>query len=374
MSLHRATTAALRAVGRRPTVATRPATTTTTTLFTTGTTSPTTNAIRTYVKESHPRGQASNKDKNEPAHAGSFARTDDSITVEYPPDHELPSSEPVTGAGRAGMHVYPTLATFSLEGKVGVVTGGARGLGLVMGQGMVVSGADLAIVDMNKEEAEIQAKAIMDQFKKDNPNAKKFPRVTAHYADVSDPESVQACVDEILAQHGRIDSLVTSAGFTENFQATDYPIDRFRKLFAVNVDGTYLFATAVARHLMARNARGSMVFIGSMSGAIVNVPQPQAPYNSAKAAVRHMAASLAVEWAHLGIRVNCISPGYMLTALTKKILDDNPDLKQKWTSLIPQGKMGSPEDLMGPVAFLLSDAANYVTGADLRVDGGYTVT
>ncbi|ROV87807.1 hypothetical protein VSDG_09575 [Cytospora chrysosperma] len=343
MSLHRATTAALRAVGRRPT-------------------------------ESHPRGQASNKDKNEPAHAGSFARTDDSITVEYPPDHELPSSEPVTGAGRAGMHVYPTLATFSLEGKVGVVTGGARGLGLVMGQGMVVSGADLAIVDMNKEEAEIQAKAIMDQFKKDNPNAKKFPRVTAHYADVSDPESVQACVDEILAQHGRIDSLVTSAGFTENFQATDYPIDRFRKLFAVNVDGTYLFATAVARHLMARNARGSMVFIGSMSGAIVNVPQPQAPYNSAKAAVRHMAASLAVEWAHLGIRVNCISPGYMLTALTKKILDDNPDLKQKWTSLIPQGKMGSPEDLMGPVAFLLSDAANYVTGADLRVDGGYTVT
>lgn len=375
MSLHRATTAALRAVGRRPTVATRPATTTTTsTLFTTGTTSPTPNAIRTYVKESHPRGQASNKDKNEPAHAGSFARTDDSITVEYPPDHELPSSEPVTGAGRAGMHVYPTLATFSLEGKVGVVTGGARGLGLVMGQGMVVSGADLAIVDMNKEEAEIQAKAIMDQFKKDNPNAKKFPRVTAHYADVSDPESVQACVDEILAQHGRIDSLVTSAGFTENFQATDYPIDRFRKLFAVNVDGTYLFATAVARHLMARNARGSMVFIGSMSGAIVNVPQPQAPYNSAKAAVRHMAASLAVEWAHLGIRVNCISPGYMLTALTKKILDDNPDLKQKWTSLIPQGKMGSPEDLMGPVAFLLSDAANYVTGADLRVDGGYTVT
>lgn len=202
----------------------------------------------------------------------------------------------------------------------------------------------------------------------------RFPRVTAHYADVSDPESVQACVDEILAQHGRIDSLVTSAGFTENFQATDYPIDRFRKLFAVNVDGTYLFATAVARHLMARNARGSMVFIGSMSGAIVNVPQPQAPYNSAKAAVRHMAASLAVEWAHLGIRVNCISPGYMLTALTKKILDDNPDLKQKWTSLIPQGKMGSPEDLMGPVAFLLSDAANYVTGADLRVDGGYTVT
>lgn len=101
------------------------------------------------VHTSSRRPQATNKDKNEPAHAGSFARTDDSITVEYPKDNELPSSEPIQGAGRAGMHVYPTLATFSLEGKVGIVTGGARGLGLVMGQGMVVSGADLAIVDMN---------------------------------------------------------------------------------------------------------------------------------------------------------------------------------------------------------------------------------
>lgn len=104
----------------------------------------------------------------------------------------------------------------------------------------------------------------------------RYPKVTAHYADVSDPDSVQACIADILAQHGRIDNLVTSAGFTENFQATDYPIDRFRKLFAVNVDGTYLFATAVARHLMARKSPGSMVFIGSMSGSIVNVPQPQA--------------------------------------------------------------------------------------------------
>ena len=90
--------------------------------------------------------------------------------------------------------------------------------------------------------------------------------------------------------------------------------------------------------------------------------------------MRHLAASLAVEWASAGIRVNCISPGYMATALTEKILDDNPDLKAKWISLIPQGKMGHPKDLMGPVAFLLSDAALYVTGADVRVDGGYTVT
>lgn len=104
----------------------------------------------------------------------------------------------------------------------------------------------------------------------------RSPKVTAHYADVSDQQSVEACIAEILAEHGKIDNLVTSAGFTENFNATEYPLDRMRKLFAVNVDGTWLFANSIARHLMERKAKGSMVFIGSMSGSIVNVPQPQA--------------------------------------------------------------------------------------------------
>ena len=142
-----------------------------------------------------------------------------------------------------------------------------------------------------------------------------MPKVTSHYANVADPDSVNAAVEEIIKDHGKIDHLVTSAGFTENFDAIAYPFDRMKKLWGVNVDGTYLFATAVARHLMERKATGSMVMIGSMSGSVVNVPQPQAPYNAAKAAIRHLASSLAVEWAHAGIRVNCISPGYMLTAL-----------------------------------------------------------
>ena len=202
----------------------------------------------------------------------------------------------------------------------------------------------------------------------------RLPKVTGHFADVSKPDSVNKCIAEILEKHGKIDSLVTSAGFTENFDAISYPHDRIQKLWGVNVDGTYLFAVGVAKHLMERKSPGSIVMIGSMSGAVVNVPQPQAPYNASKAAVRQLAASLAVEWAPSHIRVNCISPGYMLTALTKKILDDNPALKQKWTSLIPTGEMGNPEDLMGAVTFLASDASRYVTGADLRVDGGYTVT
>lgn len=172
---------------------------------------------------------------------------------------------------------------------------------------------------------------MIEIFKTESPEAEKYhlpshihslqltpsriPTITAHYADVSSPPSVTSAITSILDSHTKIDVLVTSAGFTENFPAVDYPHDRLRKLWGVNVDGTWLFAVGVAKHLMERRAKGSMVFIGSMSGAIVNVPQPQSPYNVSKAAVRHMAASLAVEWAEHGIRVNCISPGYMLTAL-----------------------------------------------------------
>ncbi|KIW51964.1 hypothetical protein PV05_10629 [Exophiala xenobiotica] len=308
-------------------------------------------------------------------HEGSASRTDKEIVVEYPDDEkDLPPERPLRGRG--GVQYVRTLPTFSLEGRTAVVTGGARGLGLVMGQALVSSGADLAIVDLNKEEGDKQAIELVEMFRRENPdNPEVLPKITAHYCDVSDPTSVDSCLSEILNKHGKIDHLVTSAGFTENFSAETYPYERIKKLWGVNVDGTYLFSTGVARHLMARNiTHGSIVMIGSMSGAIVNVPQPQAPYNAAKAAVRHLAASLAVEWAHAHIRVNCISPGYMLTALTRKILDDNPELNQKWTSLIPVGKMGSPEDLQGAVVYLLSDASRYVTGADLRVDGGYTCT
>ncbi|KAF1925775.1 D-arabinitol 2-dehydrogenase [Didymella exigua CBS 183.55] len=325
------------------------------------------------VEEDHDAASSSAAAGESGDHEGQFARTRENIVVEYPEEKDLPPSQPVQGRG--GFHFKRTLAAFSMEGKTAIVTGGARGLGLVMAQALVTSGADVAIVDMNKEEAQRSAEGLIDLFKQENESGyTKLPKVTAHYCDVSSPDSVNESFAEIIKVHGKVDNLVTSAGFTENFDAISYPHDRMQKLWGVNVDGTYLYAVTVAKHLMERKAPGSVVMIGSMSGSIVNVPQPQAPYNAAKAAVRHLAASLAVEWAEHGIRVNCISPGYMLTALTKKILDDNPELQKQWTSLIPVGKMGRPEDLMGAVTFLSSDASLYVNGADLRVDGAYTCT
>ncbi|KAF1987134.1 NAD(P)-binding protein, partial [Aulographum hederae CBS 113979] len=292
-------------------------------------------------------------------------------------EKEIPSallSPPMNNAAQefAEKHQKRTLALFSLEGRVVVITGGARGIGLTLGQGLITSGASLAIVDIDVEESKRQAANLNALFKERNPDDTSMVKITAHFSNVSDPESVNAAIAEIIAEHGKIDNLVTSAGFTQNFDAVNYNVDAMRRLWRVNVDGTYLFATAVARHLMERHSTGSMVLIGSISGNIINVPQPQTPYNVSKAAVKHMASSLAVEWAQLGIRVNCLSPGYTVTALTEKILAEKPELSNTWITMTPMKRLGKPEDLVGAVAFLLSDASEYVTGTDLKVDGGYT--
>lgn len=261
-----------------------------------------------------------------------------------------------------------------------------------MTQALVESGADAAIVDINGappppsrtvkpptdftpgDEAHKATERLLARFREEHPDD-PAPKITAHKCDVSSAPMVEETFSEILSAHSNhADTLVTSAGFCESFPAHEYPPDRMQALWDVNVNGTYNFAATLARHLIEKKKPGSMVFIGSMSGTVVNMPQLQAPYNASKAAVRHLAASFAVEWAQNRIRVNCISPGYILTDLTKEILDARPELRKLWTALTPIGRIGKPEDMMGAVVYLASDAAGYVTGAELRVDGGYTIT
>ncbi|KAF2658469.1 D-arabinitol 2-dehydrogenase [Lophiostoma macrostomum CBS 122681] len=243
-----------------------------------------------------------------------------------------------------------------------------------MSRALVLSGADLAIVDLHRDEAAERAREIAEEFREIHPSH-MVPKITAHYADVSSKTDVDDSLREILNKHDRITNLVSCAGFCENCDAVDLPPERIKRMLGVNLEGTYYVATGVARYLMGQNAPGNMVFIGSISGSIVNVPQPQAMYNASKAAIRHLAASLAVEWASKGIRVNCLSPGYMITeiAMKAKILIDNPGLKKEWETKIPQRRMGPPEELMGAVVFLSSDASRYITGEEIKVDGGYTV-
>jgi len=190
--------------------------------------------------------------------------------------------------------------------------------------------------------------------------------------DVSSERSVQKAFAETMEAYGRVDSSLCIPGIVENYSAFDYPFDRIKRLYDINVHGAFFTAREAAR-VMIPQGGGAIVLVSSMSGNIVNIPQPQTPYNASKAAVKHMASSLAVEWAKKGVRVNVLSPGYMLTKLTKTILAHDPALKKTWENLTPMGRIGDPEDLSGAIVFLASDASRFMTGSEIRVDGGYCI-
>ncbi|KAF8651481.1 hypothetical protein AX16_004779 [Volvariella volvacea WC 439] len=265
----------------------------------------------------------------------------------------------------------PTLPSLSLQGKVCMVTGAARGLGKEFCHAFVQSGCtSLAILDLKKEEAEAAAHEVAAIAREHNDNAEDV-KIIGLECDISSEQSVKDAYAEILSNFGRIDSVVASAGIVENFTALDYPADRVKKLYDVNVHGAFYTAREAARYMIPQKG-GSIVLVASMSGSIVNIPQPQAPYNASKAAVKHMAASLAVEWAKAGVRVNVLSPGYMLTKLTKTVLSNDTALKETWERLTPMGRMGEPEDLAGAIVFLASDASKFMTGAEKQVVFDFT--
>jgi len=256
-----------------------------------------------------------------------------------------------------------------MQDKVCLVTGGARGLGLEFARAFVNSGCtQLVILDLKQVDAIAATEELM-KFAEESGIDTRLELIGIE-CDVASEESVVIAFEQIRSRFGRVDAVVASAGIVENYSALEYPIDRARKLFDVNVHGAYLTAREAAK-MMIPNGGGSIILIASMSASIINVPQFQTPYNASKAAVKHMAASLAVEWAKSGVRVNSLSPGYTLTKLTRTILGGAPELKETWERLTPMGRLAEPEDLAGAIVFLASDASKFMTGTDLLIDGGY---
>ncbi|KAL9594203.1 MAG: hypothetical protein Q9219_007165 [cf. Caloplaca sp. 3 TL-2023] len=208
------------------------------------------------------------------------------------------------------------MKSFTLEKKVAVVTGGARGLGWNMAQAIAEAGAQaIALVDVKEELGSIAASELSSHA--------QIP-VKFYQADVRDAEANDQTVEEIASDFGSIDILINSAGIVNsNIKAEDYPPDRFRRLLDINLTGSFLVSQSCARHMMSRHRQEkshggtSIIFISSIAGARVLHPQQQCAYNASKAAVAHLARSLAAEWAPHGIRVNTISPGYMDTQLNE---------------------------------------------------------
>lgn len=260
-----------------------------------------------------------------------------------------------------------TLPSLSLEGKVCAVTGAARGLGLEFCRAFLDSGCtSLALLDLKLADLQ-EAEAELIGHLGDGAQI----RILTLECDVTSEDLVKSAFDRIIETFSRVDVAVACAGLTHNHPALEYPEDKLKHLFNVNVHGVFYTARQAGKHMIAQGG-GSIILVGSMSANIVNSPQLQTPYNASKAAVKHMASSLGVEWARDNVRVNCLSPGYMLTKLTKTILEQSPDLKKAWEEQTPMKRMGNPEDLAGAIVFMASDASRFMTGAEIRVDGGYT--
>lgn len=238
-----------------------------------------------------------------------------------------------------------------LSNRVALVTGGGTGLGKASAAALAEAGATVFAMGRRRDVLERAASDLGGR---------------AVVGDVTDPQSVQAVVDEILAGHGRLDILVNAAGLNVRGDSFEYTVEDWDHVHAVNTRGLFLVCQAAGR-VMRDNGYGKIINIASMASEI-GFPRIVA-YGSSKGGVRQITLGLAVEWAKAGIRVNAIEPGWFRTELTEPLFQDEAWVA-KITSRIPMGKAGRPEDLGGTVVFLASPASDYVTGALIRVDGG----
>lgn len=252
------------------------------------------------------------------------------------------------------------LSMFDLKGEKAIVTGGGQGLGREMALALAEAGADVAVVQRRVGVAEQTAEEI-----------RKLGRDSfAMKVDVSKTEDVRNMVAVAKDRFGEIDILINNAGIAHHVPAAELSEEDWDRMIDINLKGVFLGSQMVGRE-MIKQRKGSIINIASMSGFIVNRPQPQAHYNTAKAGIVMLTKSLAMEWAKYNIRVNAIAPGYIKTPLLAQNLGPGK-IGEEWVKLTPMGRLGEPFELKGLALFLASKASSFVTGTTIVIDGGYT--
>lgn len=244
---------------------------------------------------------------------------------------------------------------FSITGRTALVTGGAKGIGRACAEALAAAGAKVIIADMDDAAGRTAAKELGGEFV---------------HLNVTDRAQVEAVAKDVTARHGALDILINNAGIVQNGPSESVAAADWQRVIDVNLNGVFYCAQSFGKEMVAAG-KGSIVSISSICGSVTVYPQPQAAYNASKAAVNLLTKSLAVEWAKTGVRVNAVAPGYTATELTIAGRS-KPEWYNTWMQMTPMGRLGEPREVANAVLFLASDAASYITGTVLMVDGGYT--
>ncbi|KAL4978712.1 hypothetical protein BDW66DRAFT_164439 [Aspergillus desertorum] len=251
----------------------------------------------------------------------------------------------------------PANALFALTNRTVAITGGGRGLGITLASAVLEAGGDVACLDLLPA-----------------PSAKEWAAVQK-LAAARELQATYVQCDNIAAvglERGMpLRGLITCAGIQQMVPALEYPVELWRKMLDVNVVGTFIPAKHCVRLFKEQGTGGSIVMIASMSGQIANRGLTCTAYNSSKAAVHQMCRSVAQEWGQYGIRVNTLSAGYIRTAMTDALLIAKPEVEETWLRGALLGGLGVPDDFKAPSVYMWADGSGFMTGADLRVDGGH---
>ncbi|GAB7335537.1 hypothetical protein MBLNU13_g07879t1 [Cladosporium sp. NU13] len=292
--------------------------------------------------------------------------TSDVIDHKIVSDVSLPDDIPESNQTAAKV---PGDQLFSLKNQTILITGAGRGLGIELALGVVENGGHVAALDIldtpSDEWAHLQKTA-----------KQRNVTVTYRKADITDEEDFKSAVAEISARgrslNAPLQGAIACAGIQQKIPTLDYPVADFERMLKVNTIGSFITAKAVANDMVANKIQGSIVLIASMSGSIANRGLTCSAYNTSKAAVHQLCRSMAQEIGVHGVRINTLSPGYIRTAMTDALLAAEPEVEKTWMAGALLGRLGAPEDFKAPAVFLLSRGSSFMTGTDLRVDGGHT--
>ena len=253
------------------------------------------------------------------------------------------------------------LDLFRLDGKTAIVTGGGRGLGQYMAEALVDAGANVVLCSRKKEACE-EVRAELEA---------RGGKALAVALDVTDPDAVNAVVEETVGTFGAVDVLVNNSGATWGAPTLEMPVEAFDKVVSVNLRGTFLMSQAVLKKMVERGAGGSIVSIASVAGLVGGHPDymQTVGYNSSKGAIISMTRDLATTFSRENINVNAIAPGWFPTKMSQGLISE---FEQEMLAGIPLGRFGDPDDIKGLVLLLASPAGAYITGQTLVVDGGQT--